>query len=234
MAIIQMGNKYTNSGSRDGYVPCAIVNHISSGSMSSMDSWFTSASNNVSSAHFGVAKDGRIHQYVDIRRMAWANGLTATGTTKAPAKVVRDRPGINPNKYTISIEHEGMDGDLTEPQFASSIWLHRYIQQEVERIWGKKLLLDSVHVIGHCDIDPIRKANCPGPKFPWARLRSALATEEGQADMDKVQVFVNGQPQKEGLLINGVTYVPARAVSEALQAKVEWDHVKKVVRISKK
>ncbi|SMG58180.1 N-acetylmuramoyl-L-alanine amidase [Paenibacillus aquistagni] len=230
MVIIQKGNKYTNSSSRDGHVPCCIVNHISAGSMGSMDNWFTSPSNDVSSAHFGVAKDGRIHQYVDIRRMAWANGLTATGTTQAPAKVVRDRSGINPNKYTISIEHEGVDGDLTEPQFSASVWLHRYIQQEVERIWGKTFELDNYNVIGHCHIDPIRKASCPGRKFPWGRLYSVLKEEQ----LDKVKVVVNGKIQKEGFLIDGVTYIPARVVAESLGASVAWDGNQKRVDIISK
>ncbi|MFB6364454.1 N-acetylmuramoyl-L-alanine amidase, partial [Paenibacillus elgii] len=114
--IIWKGNGYTNSNDRGGIVPVSIVNHISAGTMSSMDSWFRSPGNKVSSAHFGVARDGRIHQYVKIERMAWANGITTDRIPLAKAPIVKDF-GINPNLYTVSIEHEGTDGELTEAQF---------------------------------------------------------------------------------------------------------------------
>ncbi|MCG7406793.1 N-acetylmuramoyl-L-alanine amidase [Paenibacillus sp. ACRRX] len=222
MKIIQKGNKYTNYSSRDGHVPCCIVNHISAGSMSSMDNWFTSSGNTVSSAHYGVSKDGRIHHYVDIKLMAWANGITSTATTQAPAKIVRDHPGVNPNKYTVSIEHEGTDGNLTEEQFAASVWLHRHIQAEIKRIWSKELQLDDYHVIGHYQIDPIRKANCPGPKFPWSRLYKEL---KGENEVSKipVKIIADGKSIQNGLIIENVTYAPVRVLAEVLGAQVTWD-----------
>lgn len=164
--------------------------------MSSMDNWFTSSGNNVSSAHFGVAKDGRIHQYVDIRLMAWANGLPLDKISNAPAQIVKDHPGVNPNKYTISIEHEGTDGNLTPEQLAASVWLHFYIQQQVKQIWGKEFELDSYHVIGHCHIDPIRKANCPGPKFPWTKLYDSLKGDEGDMKIAELEKIVKEQDKR--------------------------------------
>ncbi|OPA73988.1 hypothetical protein BVG16_26480 [Paenibacillus selenitireducens] len=172
--ISMKGNQFTNSSSREGYEPIAIVNHISDGSMDSMDNWFTNPNNRVSSAHFGVSRAGEIHQYVDIHRMAWANGLSEEGILRAEAEIVRDRPKINPNLYTVSIEYEGTDGDLTKEQFEASVWLHRYIQSEVRRIWGKEIILDEQHVIGHNQIDPLRRPDDPGPKFPWERLYHVL------------------------------------------------------------
>lgn len=181
--IIWKGNEHTNSSSRGGIVPVCIVNHISAGTMGSMDNWFTSSGNEVSSAHFGVAKDGRIHQYVKIERMAWANGLRMDNLRAATAPIVFDKK-INPNLYSVSIEHEGTDGDLTEEQFQSSVWLHRYIRDYVKQIWGYEIPFDDYHVIGHFQIDKINKPNCPGPKFPWARLYTELTKEE--EDMGKV------------------------------------------------
>lgn len=169
MDIIWKGNQYTNSSERKGYTPIVIVNHISSGSMSSMDSWFTSPNNKVSSAHFGVSKDGRIHQYVDIRRMAWANGITLEQAVQSKTPVVKEMK-VNPNLYSISIEHEGTDGNLTEAQYQASLWLHRYIRDSILRIFGKDVPLTKFNVIGHFQIDPIRKSSCPGKFFPWERL----------------------------------------------------------------
>lgn len=177
MDIVWKGNGFTNSDSREGYVPFVIVNHISVGTMASMDSWFTDPGNQVSSAHFGVARDGRIHQYVEIERMAWANGIPTEQTGGAPAQVVRDM-GVNPNLYTVSIEHEGYDGNLTEEQFQASVRLQRHIRWVIRNKWARDFPLDRYHVIGHFQINPVHKANCPGPKFPWDRLYAALAEAE--------------------------------------------------------
>lgn len=174
MEIVWKGNEHTNSSSREGYVPFVIVDHISSGTMESMDNWFTDPGNGVSSAHFGVAKDGHIHQYVAMERMAWANGISQEQLPLATAKVVHDM-GVNPNLYSVSIEHEGYDGDLTEAQFQASVWLHAHIRDTIMGQWGKYFPLDAYHVIGHFQINPVQKANCPGPLFPWDRLYAALA-----------------------------------------------------------
>ena len=174
--IIWKGNLHTNSSSRERNVPFVIVNHISAGTMDSMDSWFTSEGNEVSSAHFGVAKDGRIHQYVDIGRMAWANGIGAADIAASKTPVIVDNPGINPNLYSVSIEHEGTDGELTPVQFAASVWLHKFIQQQIYEIWGKQFELGRYNVIGHFMVSK-GKPQCPGPKFPWDLLYSALEEE---------------------------------------------------------
>ncbi len=232
--IVQKGNQHTNSSSRDGHVPYVIVNHISAGSMGSMDNWFTSSGNKVSSAHFGVSKKGEIHQYVPIERMAWANGLSKWEQEKADAAVVRNNPSLNPNKYTVSIEHEGTDGQLTDAQFAASVWLHKYIQSEIKRLYGRDMKLDEYHVIGHFLVDPKRKPNCPGPKFPWDRLYKELK-KVGAANVEqqKVKVLVNGKKVADGYLDGGTTYTPSRAVAEALGAYVRWDKENLTVHITK-
>lgn len=186
--LIQKGNARTNKSARVDrsgrkYVPFVIVNHISAGSASSVDSWFTSAGNTVSSAHFLVTRTGEIHQYVRIEDMAWSNGLdVATNLRAATAAVVYEQK-VNPNLYTVSIEHEGyegngLDGQLTDPQFEASVWLHFYIQKYIKQTYGTDFPLDREHVIGHCEINCISKPHCPGPAFPWARLCETLAKGE--------------------------------------------------------
>lgn len=180
--IIWKGNDYTNSSSRGDHVPFVVVNHISAGTMASMDSWFTSAGNKQSSAHYGVSKKGEIHQYVDIRRMAWANGIGAADIAASKTPVIIDNTSINPNLYSISIEHEGLDGELTPEQFVASVWLHMYIKQQIFMIWGKLIELNRYHVIGHFAVNPRGKPLCPGPKFPWELLYTAL----GEGDEDNM------------------------------------------------
>lgn len=175
--IIWKGNEHTNRESRYGVIPICIVNHISTSTMYSMDQWFTNPNNNQSSATFGIAKTGEIHQYVSIDDMAWAQGLPAAKIPLSPAPIVRDM-NCNPNLYSVSIEYEGTDGELTEEQFKAGVWLHLYIMQHINDKWDAGMGLGSYNVLGHFQIDPWRRPNCPGPKFPWDRLRAELAVAE--------------------------------------------------------
>lgn len=179
MNIVWRGNAHTNSSSREGHVPIGICDHISGGSMYSMRDWFTNPANDVSSAHYGVSRSGEIDQYVDIRRMAWTQGITADRLQDVTAQIVKDTCAwgfVNPNKFLVGIEHEGTDGQLTDVQLEASIWLHSYIRDEIMNIWGPGAYfpLTSYTVVGHFQIDPKRKAFCPGPYFPWQALYTAL------------------------------------------------------------
>lgn len=49
---------------------------------------------------------------------------------------------------------------------------------------------------------------------------------------DKVNVTVNGKQIKDGKLVDGVTYVPLRAVGEALGAEIGWDNKTKTATIT--
>lgn len=198
MEVIWKGNQQTNSSSRNGHIPFVIVNHISVGSMSSMDAWFTDPGNRVSSAHYGVAKDGRIHQYVRLERAAWAQGIELSQIANATAQVVKDM-NVNPNLYCVSIEHEGYNGDLTEAQFQSSLRLHRHIREAVYDRWGLFFPLDRYHVIGHHQVNPKGKPFCPGPMFPWERLYDELKKGEDAMFEQLKQQVAELQQENRGL-----------------------------------
>ena len=189
-------NFYPN---RKGYRPLGIGDHITIGQRQSVYYWFNSPKNKQASATFVVSRKGEIDQYVDIRHGAWTQGLSSAdgGYDRAKAPIVRDHKGVNPNYYLVSIEFEGYieghedengnvvmeefgyRGDITEEQFFAGCWLHKYIQTEVERIWGQRFPLNNYTVEGHFRIDPKRKPFCPGSKFPWNRLYAELAIAEG-------------------------------------------------------
>lgn len=162
---------------RSGRKPIIIVDHISAGAMGSMYNTFKNTANRASS-HFGISRKGEIEQYVSIEQAAWTQGKIQSSATRPIAPIIRQHMG-NPNLYGVSIEHEGyagngIQGDLTEEQFWATCWLHKYIQSEVERIYGHRIELNSHHVIGHYQIDAIGKPVCPGPLFPWANLYAEL------------------------------------------------------------
>lgn len=179
-----------NKMSRNGWKPDMIVSHITEGSYASAISWLCNPKSEAS-AHFVVSKKGEITQLVDIREAAWCNG-TSTNSAKSnyynnsSLKIVRDRK-TNANYFAISIEHEGFfsqgKGQLTPEQLKATIWLHKHIIAEVKRIYGIDIPIDREHIVGHYQIDPIRKPNCPGQNFQWDELLKEL---KGAVTMGKV------------------------------------------------
>jgi N-acetyl-anhydromuramyl-L-alanine amidase AmpD len=173
--IIFRGNQNTNSSSRNNHHPLIIVNHITGDmSFTSTDDWFRNPKNKVSSAHFVINRKGEIYQYVSIEKMAWVNGIKGDAFEYVTSEFVKSKGKINPNLYTVGIEHTGTDGTLTEEQFWASVWLHKYIQAYVKKIWNHTIPFNRKYILGHYEIDPINKWYCPGPNFPWDRLISAL------------------------------------------------------------
>lgn len=156
----------------------AIVDHIMSGTLAGTDAWFANPASQVSS-HFGVGKNGEIHQYVDLGNPAWANG--SVNKPDWPLLIA----GVNPNYYTVSIEHEGQSGDvMPEAQYQATLALHRWLIKTL----GIPVTRDNI--IGHYRIDSVNKANCPGSGFPWERLFRDL---EGGSDVLSVAVLLNSK-----------------------------------------
>jgi N-acetyl-anhydromuramyl-L-alanine amidase AmpD len=142
----------TNWSERQGYKPEIIVVHISAGSLTSMDNWF-STPNSQASAHYGVSKDGlTLYQYVDESKMAWANGRV-----NSPSFSLY-KPGVNPNLYTISIENEGYD-----LIYASSAQLDLLCELIRDICKRHSIPMDRDHIIGHFQIDSVNRPYCPSP-----------------------------------------------------------------------
>lgn len=163
---------------RNGQLVKAVVLHVAQGNYEGAISWLRSAKS-VASAHFVVAKDGRIAQLVSIDDSAWGNGLWYDRRKKiwlTPNDSRHRLPanptwpglvaGINPNYYTISIEHEGYDQeDWTPAMYDANLKLLGWIGDECTLTY---VLHDSL--IGHCEIDSTTRGYCPGPKVEWNRI----------------------------------------------------------------
>ncbi len=146
---------------RHGHEPKAIVIHIIVGSLEAADLTFKDARSSVS-AHYGVGKTGRIHQYVEEVDTAFHAGIVVRPTWKLID------PQVNPNYYTIGIEHEGQPQDLwPDEQYAASAALVK----EIAARW--KIPLDRDHVIMHREIRASK--TCPGAADIDRLLRQAAA-----------------------------------------------------------
>ncbi|HEX8261398.1 MAG TPA: N-acetylmuramoyl-L-alanine amidase [Allosphingosinicella sp.] len=139
------------SRGRSGHRPEAIVIHIMDGTLVGTDSWFNDPVSRVS-AHYGVGKTGIVHQYVRETDSAFH-----AGTIVAPTWRLLKRD-VNPNFYTLGIEHEGFGGRgaaWPEAMLEASLALVRDLASR----WD--IPIDADHIVPHRAIRA-NKPNCPG------------------------------------------------------------------------
>ncbi len=131
-----------------GLQPEAIVIHIMDGSFAAGESVFADPTTQ-KSAHYGISREGVVHQYVHEGDTAFHAGIVVEPTWDLL------KPGVNPNFYTVGIEHEGLAIDVwTEAQMEASAAL----VEQIGTRWG--ILLDGEHVIRHHQIRATK--TCPG------------------------------------------------------------------------
>jgi len=158
----------------------AVVLHIAAGAYAPSRDWLCDPNSGVS-AHFIISKQGEISQLVSIYNSARANGLSySAGRWKnARGKFVSPTwsdiiVGVNPNLYTISIEHEGFPEEArTQPMQDADVQLLRWIASQLHFSY-----VPGHSLIGHRDIDPVDKGFCPGPNVNFAQLAVAANAAE--------------------------------------------------------
>jgi hypothetical protein len=162
MSVTKPAWTFVGTGGQNVYTtgkrkPVAIVCHIMQGTLAGCDSWFSDPRAQAS-ANFGVGKGGEIHCYVDPDGTSspWANGKLA-GQGAAVEVLLAEEGGVNPNLWTVSIEHEGMSGEaLTPAQLAASAGLAAWLCAH----FG--IPADRLHLLGHYQFDAVMRAHCPG------------------------------------------------------------------------
>lgn len=150
--IVWKGSPNYTAG-RGGHQPIAIVNHRMVGWLAGTDTTFSDPANQVS-AHFGIGVNKttgkiEIHQYVDLSDSAWGNGNYDPTGGWPLIKKRTDGSVINPNYYTVSIEHEDgaetNQGLVSEECRRASVWLSSII------LTGSPLLVRASGVRVHSD-----------------------------------------------------------------------------------
>ena len=155
MAIWKGAHPRNFHAGREGRRPEAIVIHVMDGSLAGTGAWFNNPGARVS-AHYGIGKDGQVHQYVRESDAAFH-----VGTVDRPIwPGIRLEQGkvVNPNLYTIGIEHEGRGASLAlwpGKMRAASLAL----AADIVRRWS--IPIDDLHIIPHCAIRR-SKPDCPG------------------------------------------------------------------------
>jgi N-acetylmuramoyl-L-alanine amidase len=135
---------------RQGYKPQAIIIHIMQGTLYGTDSWFQSSISKTS-AHYGIGKMGQIHQYVNEKDTALhVNRVNAP--TWSLIKSWDNGLYLNPNYYTIGIEHEGdYNNEWTDEMYEIS----GKLISEISLRWN--IPINRQHIIGHHEIYSLKK-----------------------------------------------------------------------------
>lgn len=136
------------------------------GTLAGTDGWFTQARSQVS-AQYGVGLNGDVHQYVSLANSAWANGVLEDGN-RWPADWCSW-----PNGCTISIETEdngNADTPVSDQEYAGVVACARAALLAHPTI---------THLLGHRDISPKSRANCPGDRWYDSGRFAALAADLG-------------------------------------------------------
>ncbi|MBF6023668.1 N-acetylmuramoyl-L-alanine amidase [Lysobacter niastensis] len=122
--------------------------------------------------HFYIDRDGSIHQYVRLERIAHhvrGHNPRAIGIEL-----------VNRGRYPdwLAAHHQAMDQPYTPAQVDALIALLRWLSEEVPSLR---------HIAGHEDLDTtevpatddpdvmVRRKLDPGPRFPWQQVLDAIA-----------------------------------------------------------
>ena len=112
------------------------------------------------SAHFLIARDGALHQFVSTEDRAWHAGISSF--------LGKD----NCNDYAIGIELHGSDDcPFTKAQYQS-------LAQLTAAILSRYPAIIPERIVGHSTIAPDRKTD-PGPFFDWDYFLGLLQYKQG-------------------------------------------------------
>ena len=152
----------TGSHGRNLMRPRAIVVHVAEGTLAGCDGWFNDPApggnaDAAVSAHFAIGPTGEVHQYVSVEDAAWGNGVLEQGFVLPPGA----EKGVNPNLYTISIEHAGYyNKPFPLEELLASARLIKYLCIIYQIPYSHDF------IIPHSQLAPVSRKFCPGPRYP--------------------------------------------------------------------
>lgn len=208
-----------------GFKPEAIVIHVMDGSFVGTRSWFSDPHATVS-AHYGVSESGAIDQYVKETDTAFHAG-TVVGPTWGLLK-----PNVNPNFYTIGIEHEGRGSGPAWP--AQQMQASAELVAQIAKRWV--IPIDEAHVVPHHAIranktcpgsgvvlaDLIAQASAVPPGLPPTTVAANPGTVTVLAQAN-VRLLPTTQSGNVRVLVKGTQLTPAAVVKgETLQGNPLW------------
>jgi len=172
---------------RDGHIADVIVIHIANAP--SLDIIWQTFLNEEKSTHYAIGRAGEVWQFVEETDSAWGNGNLSNPTSE----IVKQRINLNPNLYTISIEHVGYGTqDINSIQYDSSSSLI------LDICTRNNIPIDRQHIIGHNEITD--KKNCPGKISVDALVQLALKKKQLLELKGKILKIIDQEFSKLGMV----------------------------------
>lgn len=234
---------------RNGHVPIAIVNHRMVGYLTGTDRHFADPSVETST-HFGIGTrfaggPVEISQYVDLANTAYGNGNYSSSGGWTLVRKGSDGSIINPNYYTVSIEHQ--DGGTAERGVvnneikAASLWLQHILltgDLDLYSLVGIKCSSSAVAsalgnvapgtetIIDHNRISGTLKPYCWRPWLddagflPWKATILPLLVD-GRMTFDELMALLKAEHDRELAAKEAELQTARTAANAANSAKVE-------------
>jgi N-acetylmuramoyl-L-alanine amidase len=129
------------------------------------------------SGHFYIDRDGRVHRWVAVDRIAHH----VRGHNPRSVGIELVNTGRYP--HWLDSRHQAMAEDYSDAQIASLVALLQVLQTELPGL---------LHIAGHEDLDTatvaasddptlqVCRKRDPGPRFPWARVLAAVELQRLQ------------------------------------------------------
>ena len=169
---IQYLNSPNHYNGRNGWKADVIVFHQTGGdSLEPALGYYMNKGSNCS-PNYVIGKDGTIFQLVSPDNAAYCNGTRTDPNKKlyyglATSEIVKARK-TNANYFTYSMEFVHCQwGNINEAQIHAAVELIKGVLIPHMKANGVTPHIDRRHFIGHCEIDPITRACCPGKQFPY-------------------------------------------------------------------
>ena len=118
--------------SKSNFTKIGVQIHKTLGLMPSTLGWLRNP-RSWSSCHYLIAKNGDVHQLVDIKKRAWSAGRIKSPSVRAKKIMIKNLLGyVKPGHYLIQIEYECLINEtLTSKQYESSAWLFEQFDFDV-------------------------------------------------------------------------------------------------------
>lgn len=144
-----------NKSSRNGKKPLVIVLHSTGGSYAGAISWLCNPESKVS-AHYVIAKDGRITQLCDTSEATWHAGKSRWNLHK----------DINDISIGVELEHWDNVSRWTDEQINSCAYIVSLLMDK----WN----IPEQNIVGHKDICYPRGRKIDPAGFPMSKLKEML------------------------------------------------------------
>ncbi|MEK4351330.1 M15 family metallopeptidase [Paenibacillus sp. FSL R5-0475] len=184
-----------------------------------------------------------------LRTIAEQDALYAQGRTKPGSIVTNAKGGYSYHNYGLAIDFalllpdgKSVSWDMKRDGDGDKVTDWQEVVQEAKKLgfeWGGDWtsFKDYPHfqMVFGLTLTQLRAGGKPS-ETAMAKVLANIDRYKEAATVNKevkVTVNVNGKKIADGVLDNGTTYTPARAVAEALGARVAYDAATKTVNITK-